>query len=75
MKYPRQGAEVLYKSGENKNKVLVNPNFFPYISLSFDPNSSILKSEGHHNIKEVGFNLNHPPGPFGKREITLAYKS
>ena len=57
MEAPREGAEILYKSGENENKALVNPNFFPYISLSFDPNGSLLKSDGHHNIKEAGFTL------------------
>ena len=57
MEYPREGAEILYKSGENENKALVSPNFFPYISLSFDPNGSLLKSDGHHNLKEAGFNL------------------
>ena len=57
MESPRKGAEILYKSGENENKALVNPNFFPYISLSFEPNGSLLKSDGHHNIKEAGFTL------------------
>ena len=33
------------------------------------------KGEVKRRLKEVGFNLNHPPGPFGKREITLAHKS
>ena len=33
------------------------------------------KGEVKRILKDVGFNLNHPPGPFGKREITLAYKS
>jgi len=57
MDTPRNGAEILYVEGENDNKALVNPNFFPYISLSFDPTGSILKSDGHHNIKEAGFTL------------------
>lgn len=54
---PKEGAEILYVEGENDNKALVNPNFFPYISLSFDPLGSLLKADGHHNIKEAGFNL------------------
>ena len=33
------------------------------------------KGEVKRRLKEVGFNLKHPPGPFGKREITLAHKS
>ena len=57
MKSPKEGAEILYLEGENNNKALVNPNFFPYISISFDPNFSLLKADGHHNIKEAGFVL------------------
>ena len=57
MEAPREGAEILYKNGENDDKALVNPNSFPYFSLSFDPNGSLLKSDGHHNIKEAGFTL------------------
>ena len=57
MKSPKEGAEILYLEGENDNKALVNPNSFPYISMSFDPHGSLLKSDGHHTIKEAGFVL------------------
>ena len=29
-----EGAEILYVEGENNNKILINPNTFPYISMS-----------------------------------------
>ena len=32
------------------------------------------KGEVKRNLKKVGFQLSHPKGPFGKREITLARK-
>ena len=30
---PKKGAEILYVEGENDNKVLLNTNTFPYVSL------------------------------------------
>ncbi len=33
------------------------------------------KGEVKRILKKVGFNLSHPSGPFGKREITLAFKN
>ena len=33
------------------------------------------KGEVKRILKKVGFNLSHPSGPFGKREITLAIKN
>jgi hypothetical protein len=52
---PKKGAEILYKEGENDNKVLLNTNSFPYVSLSLNSENSLLLSGGHHYIKEAGF--------------------
>ena len=52
---PKKGAEILYVEGENNNKVLLNTNTFPYVSLSLSYENSILLSGGHHYIKEAGF--------------------
>ena len=52
---PKKGAEILYVEGENDNKVLLNTNSFPYISLSLNSENSLLLSGGHHYIKEAGF--------------------
>ncbi|MFN3405650.1 MAG: DUF1571 domain-containing protein [Cytophagaceae bacterium] len=52
---PKDGIEVLYVEGENGNKALVNPNGFPYISLSLDPYGSSMRNNNHHTVHEVGF--------------------
>ena len=45
---PRKGAEILYVEGKNDNKVLLNTNSFPYVSLSLNSENSLLLSGGHH---------------------------
>jgi len=52
---PKKGAEILYVTDENDNKVLLNTNSFPYVSLSLSVENSLLLSGGHHYIKEAGF--------------------
>lgn len=54
---PSEGSELLYKEGENNNKAWVNPDIFPYITMSFYPESNILKAGGHHTLKDAGFDL------------------
>ncbi len=53
--YPKKGAEVLLVKGKNNNKVLVNPNSFPYVNLNLDPRGSVLMENQHHSLYEVGF--------------------
>ena len=45
---PKKGAEILYVEGKNDNKVLLNTNSFPYVSLSLNSQNSLLLSGGHH---------------------------
>lgn len=52
---PNKGVEVLYVEGKNKNYAYVNPNAFPYITLSLDPYGSIMRKNNHHTVHEVGF--------------------
>lgn len=54
---PNEGSELLYKEGENNNKAWVNPDIFPYITMSFYPESNLLKAGGHHTLKDAGFDL------------------
>lgn len=54
---PNEGSELMYKEGENNNKAWVNPDIFPYITMSFYPESSLLKAGGHHTLKDAGFDL------------------
>jgi outer membrane lipoprotein-sorting protein len=49
------GPELLYVSGWNDNKVLVNPGGFPYVNLNLEPTSSTLHKDQHHTLNEVGF--------------------
>jgi hypothetical protein len=49
------GPELLFVSGWNEGKVLVNPGGFPYINLNLEGNSMTLHKDQHHTINEVGF--------------------
>ncbi len=55
--HPSPGAEILYKQGWNDNEALINPNAFPYFSLSFKPEHNLLLAGGHHCLKEAGFKM------------------
>jgi outer membrane lipoprotein-sorting protein len=52
---PNAGAEVLFVKGKYDNKVVVNPNGFPWITLSLDPYATELKKNEHHSIYESGY--------------------
>ena len=54
-KIPSEGSEILYIEGVNNGKAWVNPNSFPFITLSLRPENSLLLAGGHHTIKEAGF--------------------
>ncbi len=53
--HPNEGAEILYKEGENKNQALVKPNGFPWINLNLDPAGALIRDNSHHTITEMGF--------------------
>ncbi len=55
MIHPHAGAECLWKKGEISNRVLVNPNGFPYINLKLSPYNSLLRKDSHHLIIDLGF--------------------
>lgn len=52
---PNEGAEVLFLEGKNNNHAYINPNSFPFITLSLDPYGSIMRKNNHHTVHEVGF--------------------
>ena len=58
-KYPNEGAEILYREGENKNQALVKPNGFPWINLNLDPAGALIRDNSHHTISEMGFSYMH----------------
>lgn len=52
---PDEGTEVLYVKGWNDDKALVNPNRFPWVNVSLDPEGDIMMDEQHHSLFCVGF--------------------
>lgn len=52
---PREGTEVLYVEGWNDNSALINPNGFPWINVSLDPQGSHMMEKQHHSLLCIGF--------------------
>jgi hypothetical protein len=50
-----KGVEVLYVTGQNGGDAWVNPNAFPYVTLSLDPNGSLMRKNQHHTALQAGF--------------------
>lgn len=50
-----KGVEVLYVTGQNNGDAWVNPNAFPYVTLSLDPNGSLMRKSQHHTALQAGF--------------------
>lgn len=53
--YPQEGMQILYVDGKNNNKAWVNPNTFPWITLSLDPHGNTMRGKHHHSIFNSGF--------------------
>ncbi len=52
---PNKGLEVLFVENSNQNKILINPNGFPWVSLSLEISNPKVRHNQHHTIKESGF--------------------
>lgn len=52
-----QGVEVLYVAGQNGGDAWVYPGAFPYITLSLDPQGSLIRRNQHHSVLQIGFGL------------------
>ncbi len=52
---PNTGREVLYVTGSNGGKALINPGAFPYVNISLDPLGSRIRQGQHHTLNDVGF--------------------
>ena len=50
--YPNDGLEILFSVGE---KVLINPNGFPWINLRLSPTGNMVRADQHHTIIESGY--------------------
>lgn len=49
------GLEVIYSDGQNGNKMLINPNGFPWINLSISPLNTRVRKGNHHTILDNGY--------------------
>ena len=56
---PNPGAEGLLIKGENNNKAYINPNRFPFITLSLSPYSMLLRKNHQYTIWQLGFTFIH----------------
>ena len=56
---PNPGAEALYVENTNSNKILINPNRFPYINLSLSVNSMLLRKNHQYTMVQLGFDYLH----------------
>jgi outer membrane lipoprotein-sorting protein len=50
---PREGQEVLYVPGWNKNKIRVHKGTFPDVDLNLDPYGNLAMSNSHHPVPEI----------------------
>ena len=50
-----KGVEVLYVTGQNNGDAWINPNAFPYVTLSLDPNGALMRKGQHHTALQAGF--------------------
>ncbi len=49
----REGQEVLYAPGWNKNRIRVHRGSFPDVTLSLDPYGTSAMSRSHHPVPEI----------------------
>jgi len=54
-RYPKKGVEILLREGYDR--VLINPNAFPWINLSLDPYGGLMRRNQHHTVYDSGFDL------------------
>ena len=51
----QKGIEVLYVTGQNNGDAWVNPNSFPYVTLSLDPKGAVMRKNQHHSALDAGY--------------------
>jgi hypothetical protein len=52
---PNNGLQGLYVEGTNENRILINPNGFPWMNLNLDPYGTLMLDGHHHPIFHSGF--------------------
>lgn len=53
----QKGLEILYVTGQNGGDAWVYPGAFPYVTLSLDPQGSLMRRDQHHTVLQIGFGL------------------
>jgi hypothetical protein len=52
-----KGIEVLYVQGQNNGDAWVYPAKFPYVTISLDPNGSLMHRNQHHSVLDAGYGV------------------
>jgi len=52
---PEKKLEILFVSGTHNNKAVVKPHVFPYLTLTLNPQGSLMRKNQHYSINELGF--------------------
>src|SRR5262245_18451733 len=50
---PREGQEVLFAPGRNKNRIKVHPGSFPDLTVTLSPYGTMAIAHSHHPVPEV----------------------
>ncbi|MCC2546332.1 DUF1571 domain-containing protein [Hymenobacter sp. BT175] len=50
-----KGIEVLWVAGQNNGDAWVYPNSFPFVTVSLNPNGSMMRRSQHHSVLNAGF--------------------
>ncbi|WP_460514289.1 DUF1571 domain-containing protein [Hymenobacter jeollabukensis] len=53
----QKGIEVLYVQGQNNGDAWVYPAKFPYVTISLDPNGSLMHRNQHHSVLDAGYGV------------------
>lgn len=57
LKSLESGVEILYGDGLYDGEALINPNGFPYMNLTLDPEGWIMRKDHHHSLDDAGFHF------------------
>ncbi len=52
---PNPGTEIIWRQGWNKEKMMISPGSFPFITFSMHPGSSLARKDSHHPLTNLGF--------------------
>jgi len=54
---PDEGVEILFGDDMYDGDALVNPNGFPYVNLSLNPEGWIMRKDHHNSLHDAGFHF------------------